>query len=131
MAPPRATVWLRVAALALPLGCAALPPRPPPSEADPRAVLDRFSAAVEAARWDDAYPLLSGRWRARETPARLAADLAASGPVGRDAVRRVRALLAAGAPVAVDGEVATLAVAADRAARLVREGGTWRVDALE
>jgi hypothetical protein len=31
----------------------------------------------------------------------------------------------------VDGDVATLPVAGDKAARLVREGGAWRVDALE
>jgi hypothetical protein len=106
---------------------------PPPSatEGDARAVLDRFSAAVSAGHWDAAYPLLSARWRARATPSRLASDLAASGAVGRDAVERVRALLAAGSPVPVDGDVATLAVAGDKAARLVREGGAWRVDALE
>ncbi len=117
------------------LGCAGpgRAPVPPPSvaEGDARAVLDRFSAAVSAGHWDAAYPLLSARWRARATPSRLASDLAASSPVGRDAVERVRALLAAGSPVPVDGGVATLAVAGDKAARLVREGGAWRVDALE
>jgi hypothetical protein len=127
---------LRLAALflllSLLLGCAAAPaPRAPPSEDDPRAVLERFSSAVEARRWDEAYPLLSARWRVRETPSRLASDLAAAGPAGLDAVRRVRALLVAGTAVAVDGEVATLPIGTDRAARLVREDRAWRVDALE
>jgi hypothetical protein len=122
-------------ALLLSLGCAA-PGRSPVSppgaaEGNARAVLDRFSAAVSAGRWDEAYPLLSARWRASATPSRLASDLAASGTVGRDAVERVRALLASGSPVPVDGDVATLPVAGDKAARLVREGGAWRVDALE
>jgi hypothetical protein len=113
------------------LGCAAPAPREPRPEGDPRAVLERFAAAVAEDRWDEAYPLLSSRWRALETPSRLAADLAAAGPVGRDAVRRVRALLAAGAAVSVRGDLATLPVGSDRAARLVREGEAWRVDALE
>ena len=122
---------LRAAALALALGCAAPAPRPPAPSGDPRSILDRFCADVDAGRWDDAYPLLSARWRGRETPARLASDLAAAGPVGRDAVRRVRSLLAADAPLATSGDVATLAVGAGRAARVVREPEGWRVDALE
>jgi hypothetical protein len=121
---------VRLAALAASLACAAPVPRPP-RDGDPRVVLERFSTAIERERWDEAYSLLAARWRTRETPSRLASDLAAAGPVGRDALRRVRALLASGAPVSVRGEVATLAVGPDRAARLVREGEAWRVDALE
>jgi hypothetical protein len=104
-----------------------------PSSPDraPAAVLQAFAAAVEQGRWDAAYALLSARWRARETPARLASDLAASGSVGRDAVRRVRALVGAGAPVRQSGGVATLAVGTGKEARLVQESGAWRVDALE
>ncbi len=128
---PRRRARVRLAALAALLACAAPAPIPAPAARDPRAVLDRFSQAVDRERWDEAYPLLSARWRARETPSRLASDLAAAGAEGRDAVRRVRALLASGAPVAVSGEVATLAVGSDRAARLVREADGWRVDALE
>ena len=122
---------LGVAALAVAIACAAPSPRPPGPDVDPRTVLDRFCAAVDRERWGEAYPLLSARWRARETPARLASDLAAAGPVGRDAVRRVRSLLAAGAALAVRADAATLAVGADRAARVVREPEGWRVDALE
>jgi len=119
------------ALLATLLGCAAPAPRAQTPSDDPRAVLERFSAAIEGERWDEAYPLLSARWRARETPSRLASDLAAAGPIGRDAVRRVRALLVSGAAVSVSGDVASLAVGTDRAARLVREADAWRVDALE
>ena len=119
------------ALLAMLLGCAAPAPRAQTPSDDPRAVLERFSAAIEGERWDEAYPLLSARWRARETPFRLASDLAAAGPIGRDAVRRVRALLVSGAAVSVSGDVASLAVGTDRAARLVREADAWRVDALE
>ena len=126
---PRHFVCL--AAFSLLLGCAAPAPRAPRTEGDPRAVLERFTIAVAEERWDEAYPLLSARWRALETPARLAGDLAAAGPVGRDAVRRVRSLLTAGAALTVSAEVATLPVGTDRAARLVREGEAWRVDALE
>jgi len=120
------------AALLVALGCAAPNAVAPPSgEGQARAVLDTFAAAVDGGRWGVAYALLSPRWRARVTPVRLASDLAASGAVGRDAVRRVRALLAAGVPVPEHGEVATLAVGEGKAARLVREGAAWRVDALE
>ncbi len=131
---------LRACALAAALwgavspGCAAR--RPAPSSAaerddDPRSVLERFAAALDGARFEEAYSLLSARWRARSTPARLRSDLAASGAAGRDAVERVRALLARGAALSVGEDRATLSVADGKAARLLREGGSWRVDALE
>jgi hypothetical protein len=120
-----------IAAALLAAACAAPAPRTHADRDGARAALEAFSAAVAAERWDEAYALLSARWRARETPARLAGDLAASGPVGRDALGRVRALLAAGAPLSTDGDSAALPVGSDRAARLLLEGGAWRVDALE
>jgi hypothetical protein len=46
-------------------------------------------------------------------------------------VRRARAVLAGGGAWTVAPEVAVLAVAEGRSARLVREGAAWRVDALE
>lgn len=94
-------------------------------------VLSRFAAAVEEGRWPEAWSLLSARWRARETPERLSADLAASGPVGPSAVARARAALAAGALPDVNGRAAALAVGQGKAADLVLEDGAWRVDALE
>ncbi|HZY06043.1 MAG TPA: hypothetical protein VFF02_21345 [Anaeromyxobacteraceae bacterium] len=126
----------RVAACLLLAACAGT--RPPPGAADPAGpaeeagrVLSRFAAAVREGRLDEAWPLLSARWRARSTPASLAADLEASGRVGRDAAERAQALLAAGRRPAVEGDRAALAVGEGKAARLVLEDGVWRVEALE
>ncbi len=112
--------------------------RPPPgaasaagAAAEPGQVLGRFATAVRQDRLDEAWPLLSARWRARSTPATLAADLSASGRVGRESAERVEALLADGQRPVVEGERATLAVGEGKAARLVLEAGGWRVDALE
>ncbi len=117
--------------------CAAGPsPRSPgPAPASPAAaaadVLWRFAAAAEAGRWEEAWPLLSARWRAATTPGRLARDWKESGPIGPEAARRALALLRAGDLPVVAGREATLAVAAGRRARLVAEAGGWRVETLE
>jgi hypothetical protein len=123
-------------ALAVALACAGGETRPPPpptglSVADARAVLARFSGAVEAGRWDDAHVLLSARWRARYTPGRLATDWRGSGAVGPEAAARVGRALAAGAAPRVEGARAVLAVDGGRAAVLAAEDGGWRVEALE
>ncbi len=125
-------------ALALLLGCAVPGLGRPPSDgpgaavdAAPRAVLARFVAAVEAARWPEAYALLTSRWRGRLTPARLASDFAESGPMGRAAAGRVQGLLSAGVPLAVRDGTATLKVGGDRSVVLLLEDGSWKVDALE
>lgn len=125
-----AAVRLALAGLLL-AACATAPRavRPPPTE--PAAVLERFAEAAEEGRWDEAWALLSARWRARTTPARLEADWRASGPVGPEAAARVLALLRSGAPLAVGAHEAVLAVAQGRRARLLSEEGGWRVDALE
>lgn len=127
----RAATGTAAATLLLAAACATSPPTPGDDGRAARLALERFTSAVEAGRWGDAYAGLSSPWRARETPARLADDLSAAGAAGRDALRRVRALLAAGAPLVVRGDVATLAVGEGREARLVREAEGWRVDALE
>jgi hypothetical protein len=93
--------------------------------------LARFALAAREGRWEEAWPLLSARWRALTTPARLARDWRGSGPVGPEAAARVLALLRSGAPLAVSGREATLPVGAGRRARLVQEDGGWRVEALE
>jgi len=93
--------------------------------------LSRFASAVDEGRWPEAWALLSARWRARETPERLAGDLAASGPVGPSAVSRAKAALASGALPDVKGRSASLAVGQGKAAVLLLEDGSWRVDALE
>lgn len=115
-------------------GCAGIPraaaEQPGPS-APPGEVLRDFAEATLAGRWEEAWPLLSSRWRARTTPARLADDWTASGPVGPEAAARVKALLASGTALAVGAREASLAVGQGRQARLVREAGAWRVEALE
>jgi hypothetical protein len=107
---------------------------PPPAgtdEAAAREVLARFARAVEAGRFDEAHALLSERWRAATTPARLAVDFRGAGPTAREAAARALAQLAAGAPVERSREGARLAVGGGRSALLVAEAGGWRVDALE
>jgi hypothetical protein len=94
-------------------------------------VLERFTAALTARRWPEAYALLSERWRARYTPSRLASDWASAGSVSQEAAERARALLAAGQPLVTRAQTATLTVGEGRAAILVHEVGGWRVDALE
>jgi hypothetical protein len=101
------------------------------ADGPPRIALARFVTAIDAQRWADAYALLSARWRARLTPARLASDYANSGSMGRVAADRVRALLTGGAPLTVREGTALLEIGEGRSAVLVREGDTWRVDALE
>jgi hypothetical protein len=111
--------------------CAAAPRAVRPAPVEPAEVLERFAGAAEDGRWEEAWALLSARWRARTTPGRLAADWRASGPVGPEAAARVLALLRSGARLAAGPREAVLAVAEGRRARLVSEEGGWRVDALE
>jgi hypothetical protein len=107
-------------------------PAPSP-ESEARAALIRFTEALRGGRWAEAWSLLSGPWRARTTPERLAADWRESGPVGPRAVARVDASLAAGVPVGLraDGRAAFLPVGEGKGATLLLEDGAWRVDALE
>ena len=127
---PATVTFVRIPLLVAAAACVAHVPLVG-AKRDARVALERFSAAVERGRWGEAYPLLSARWRARETPSRLASDFAESGAVGQNAVRRVRVLLDAGVELSTRNDEAILAVGADRSARLVREDGRWRVEALE
>lgn len=146
--PPRLAAALTLAALLLglaacagpaasgPLGPAAPAADPPDLSAEAaRVTLARFARALQSSRWPEAWALLSPRWRAATTPERLAADWRGAGPVAGEAAARVMALLAAGA--ALDGTPGEgggplrLPVGVGRAARLVADGGRWRVDALE
>ncbi len=101
-------------------------PRPPPTADDttPRAAAARFLEAVEAERWDDAYALLSARWRETLTPERLAADRRQGGALAKDRLDRARIALR-GEPL-ISGQEALF----DNALRLVREADGWRVDGL-
>jgi hypothetical protein len=124
---------LAAALAATALACAARPSLPPAGldEAAAREVLVRFCRAVEGARWEEAHALLSARWREAYTPARLAADRAGAGPAAGEAVARSLAALAAGAPLAREGDRALVPIGPGRAAVLVPESRGWRVDALE
>lgn len=94
-------------------------------------VLLRFCDAGKAGRWPEAWSLLSARWRGALTPEQLAADWAGAGPLAREAAERVEAQALARVPLTGSGRELRLLVAPGRAARLVEEGGAWRVDALE
>ena len=94
-------------------------------------MLLRFCDAAKAGRWPEAWGLLSARWRGALTPEQLAADWAGAGPLAREAAERVEAQALAGVPLTGAGRELRLEVAPGRAARLVEEGGAWRVEALE
>lgn len=128
-----AAAAVAVAALACAGPAASRPPAPPRglSAADARAVLLRFADALEAGRLDEAHALLSARWRLGSSPSRLGADLRGAGRSPADQLARLRAALAAGAPVEISGDAARITLGGGRAAALVAEEGGWRVDALE
>jgi hypothetical protein len=134
----RSLASLAAVLLVLALGCAG--PRdarryaPLPgglSDDAARAALGRFAAAAEAGRWEEAYALLSTRWRAVYTPRRLAFDFTGGGPAARDAARAAAAAVAATRRVDREGSKAVIRVGPGRAAALLAEEGAWRVDALE
>jgi hypothetical protein len=102
-------------------------PRPRPAD-EARAVIRHFVEAVEAGELDAAWPLLSDRWRQRYSRERLAADLARE-PLAKARLTRLRAHLEG--ELNVTETVATLALEEGRTATLVREGSSWRLDALE
>jgi hypothetical protein len=101
-------------------------PQPPraPDDATPQAAASRFLDAVEAGRWDDAYQLLSARWRERLTPARLQADREQGGALAQDKLERARIALRE-APT-IEGDQASFG----GAIRLEKESGGWRIDGL-
>ncbi len=130
----RAAALLLACAIACggPGGARAFPPPPAGTDdAAAREVLGRFARALDAGRFDEAHALLSTRWRAAYTPARLALDFRGAGPAAREAAARVAAQVAAEGPVERHREGARLPVGGGRAALLVAEAGSWRVDALE
>ncbi len=98
-----------------------------PGEA-PRATLGRFLDAVEAEEWSLAWSLLHGPLRARYTPERLHEDFQRE-PLATERLRRAR--LAWQEPVRMTGSGAEFPLSEDRAVLLVREGGAWRVAAIE
>jgi hypothetical protein len=94
----------------------------------PRAVLGRFLDAVEAGDWATAWSLLSDPLRARYTPERLREDFERE-PLSAERLRRAR--LALVGPVRVTASGAEFPLGKERAVRLVREAGGYRVAAIE
>jgi hypothetical protein len=93
-------------------------------------VLLRFCDAGKAGRWPEAHGLLSARWRGALTPSswRPTGRGRTAGPGGG---RAGGGQALAGVPLTGAGRELRLEVAPGRAARLVEEGGAWRVEALE
>ena len=128
------TLAIALAACAGPAGA----PRPggapaPPDATSAREILLRFGEALEAGRFEVAWALLSPRWRATTTPARLASDWRGAAGIAGDAAARAR-LRGATAPLTLESgppAVARLDLGEGRQAVLVAEGSRWRVDRLE
>jgi len=125
---------LAAAALSTSGGCATGTATPvaegPASSAETgsAAVLRRFLDAADRGDFEAAYPLLSERWRARYTPERLKQDFALE-PRAKDLLARARTALK-GSPREV-GEVVEYPIGDGSAVRLVREGGAFKIAALE
>jgi hypothetical protein len=94
----------------------------------PREALGRFLDAVKADDWSTAWSLLSAPLRARYTPERLRDDFTRE-PLAAERLSRAR--LALKGPVRVTASGAELPIGQDRAVRLVREAGEYRVAAIE
>ncbi|WPB82273.1 zf-TFIIB domain-containing protein [Archangium violaceum] len=94
----------------------------------PRAALKGFLDAVKAGNWNKAWSLLSDPLRARYTPERLREDFKRE-PLSAERVRRARLALEGDVRVTASG--AEFPVGTDRAVRLVREAGEYRVAAIE
>lgn len=94
----------------------------------PKAALARFLDAADAGDFTAAYGMLSEAWRARYTPALFARDFAAE-PLAKERLSRAREALAAALVWGKD-EV-QLPLGGGKAVRLSREGGSYKVAALE
>lgn len=94
----------------------------------PRAALTDFLQAVEGEHWTSAWALLSDPLRARYTPERLHEDFQHE-PLAAERVRRAR--LVVKGPVRLTDGGAEFPLGEERAVRLVREAGEYRVAALE
>ena len=97
--------------------------------ASPQAALRAFLDATEAGDFDAAYRLLSGPWRARYTPERLAADFDEVEGAARE--RLTRAALAASREPVIAGNTAELSIGGGKCVRLVKEDDGWKIQALE
>lgn len=107
------------------------PPPPPPVAAvdePPRHAARAFLDAAAARDADAMLLLLSSRWRAGLSPAKLLADLDAGGTLAADRLGRARATLLT--PAQLTADEARFPIDGTHALRLVREPDGWRVDEL-
>ena len=98
-----------------------------PEEA-PRVLLRRFLDAVDAGDWQLSWSLLSGPLRERYTPRRLHEDFQRE-PLAAERLERAR--LSLKGPLQETEAGVNFPLGGERAVRLVREGGEFRVAALE
>ncbi|ATB33726.1 hypothetical protein [Melittangium boletus] len=98
------------------------------SQDAPRAVLTRFLDGVEAGDWSLAWSLLSEPLRTRYTPERLREDFERE-PLAAERLRRAR--LVVRGPVRMTDTGAEFPLGEERAVRLERESGEYRVAAIE
>lgn len=97
-------------------------------EAQARERVDHFLAAIDRGDFEAVFADLSAAWRARYTPARLKADFT-SEPAALSRLARIRAAREGRWEVTLAGP--QLALGEGKALKLVREGGTLKVAALE
>lgn len=119
---------LLACAAALAIGCKTAETSRAKDAQEAKEVLGDFIAAASARDFARAYLLLAGTLRARYTPQRLAEDFDAE-PLAKERLERARQALRL--PPALHGDVAEFAIGPEKAVRLVRENGTFRVAALE
>lgn len=98
------------------------------SDEDVRRVLGEFLDAAERREFTAVWTMLSARWRARYTPARLESDFEAE-PQVRERLARARA--ASGGALVLEPDRAALTLGEGKSLKLEREGQQWRVAALE
>jgi hypothetical protein len=99
-----------------------------PSAAEVQQALAEFLDAADRRDFPAAWTMLSARWRARYTPARLQSDFDIE-PQVKERLARARAALAG--PWRVEKDSAALGLGEGRTLKLEREGELWRVAALE
>jgi hypothetical protein len=99
------------------------------ADAGPRVALQAFLAAANQRDFESAYRLLSGRWRARYTPARFATDFQQATASAQE--KLARAAVAADGEPSVEGDLARFPVGGEKSVQLVKEPGGWKVDSLE
>jgi hypothetical protein len=101
---------------------------PAPAAEGPSQTLQNFLDAAERGDFAAAYALLSESWRGRYSPERLQQDFERE-PLSRERLARARRALAQ-SPV-ISGSSVDYPLGEGKAVRLVREGGAFRVAALE